>query len=1176
MEEVRSTDQGEEADKPYSKTYFIEETMRYLLLFLTAACIFLSTDAAPSPCQSLDVWPLPKRCNIQHEAVALLTKSTFSTHISAPHEDGAHDLLAAALSRFEAKLFDVPLWKKRGDIEPHLLNGTETVEVEEENVETPAINVNIDALHVSVLERSDRSKQVNSDESYEVSIDKGKVTITALTAWGAIYGLETVKQLVERHVTSRVGTSVVQIPYYPLHIQDSPSFPWRGLMLDTVNHFFSVATIERLIDGLAINKMNVLHWHLFGSYSFPFASQTFPNMTERGSWDGDRTTYTHSDISHLTEFARVRGVRIVLEIDLPGHCYAWGMAFPEILSSCPAHLDTDIGAINSVPLNPISSTARHVIDGILSEVAPLFQDEYFHAGGDELQYDCWKSDQNIEKYMKQHNITSFGELHASFEDWYLQRIAKNWKKSIVWEETFEQLPANILPRKSVVVEVWSKAEITMKALEAGYDVILANGYYLDRQVPVDNVTAWFWLDTWVQMYAEPLPVPPPRAGKLLGAEANMWTEQVSEVSIDSRVWPRAAALAERLWSNPIEEDGESRPSLTWLAAQRLAVLRCRMSGWGIPTGPIWPDFCSADQTYTSSVTYDLSADDSNEKVHHLTTTNIATIVLLVAVFFSIIASYTVVRVYQNYFIPTHEANLRGEQRERERMQRLEHVDEKDRVESPKSAPMKSPSELEEPLLSGLAHPSSSSSPKASSLSAVGVAAGGSSAPRGRVSSLDVFRGFTVALMILVDEAGAAFPLIDHSPWNGVTLADFVMPFFDFIVGISIALSFKKFDVEQSSARRTDAVKRATVRSFKLFLLGMWTQGCINIFTCDMSHIRIMGILQRVAVCYYISALMDIFLPRSVPSEDVEKSSTMLESILRMFSTYKYYWLVALSFCAIHTGVLYGVEVPPIPEFNLQCGRGELTPPCNAATYLDRHLLTVPHMYFPTNGGDLTEADMTFQRLPECSSCSPGRCIPPLDAPLWCFEGPFDPEGLVSSLTAVVTTMIGLHYGHVLVRIQDPVERLWHWGPFSVLQLVVGIILHFSGAPMNTDLYSLAYLFVTAGTGGLVLCFFYFVVDMKNNGRLLNPFKWMGMNAISMYVLAEGGIIQAFLSVFYFDDPDKNLTNILYPTGVYWGDSSEPRTSPSHNVAVLFWVLAYIGIWMVVSYLMFKAGKFIKI
>lgn len=173
----------------------------------------------------------------------------------------------------------------------------------------------------------------------------------------------------------------------------------------------------------------------------------------------------------------------------------------------------------------------------------------------------------------------------------------------------------------------------------------------------------------------------------------------------------------------------------------------------------------------------------------------------------------------------------------------------------------------------------------------------------------------------------------------------------------------------------------------------------------------------------------------------------------------------------------------------------LTPVCNAATYVDRHLFGVDHMYFPANGGDTTGNDMTFQRMPECSTCSPGKCWNHSDPtegggpeggpeggpvmPAWCNEAPFDPEGSVSTLNAILSTIIGCHFGHVFVQIKGHAARLYHMVIFSVVQVVLGLLLHFSNViRMNTDLYSFSYVLVSGGAGGIALSICYCIVDCK--------------------------------------------------------------------------------------------------
>ena len=157
-------------------------------------------------------------------------------------------------------------------------------------------------------------------------------------------------------------------------------------------------------------------------------------------------------------------------------------------------------------------------------------------------------------------------------------------------------------------------------------------------------------------------------------------------------------------------------------------------------------------------------------------------------------------------------------------------------------------------------------------------------------------------------------------------------------------------------------------------------------------------------------------------------------------------------------------------------------------------------------------------------------------------------------------------------------RFIHWLSFSSLLLVAGIVLHFSGVPLNTNIYSISYTCLSAGAGGYLLSMFYYIVDVQRSGQLLwMPFMFMGMNAISMYIFAEGDIVDWFLGCFYVgSDPDKNLSNILWPTGVYWGDSSDRPTAPSHNIAMFFWTLGYIAVTAVLAWYMYKNKIFVTI
>ncbi|KAH9611810.1 hypothetical protein KSS87_006753 [Heliosperma pusillum] len=335
----------------------------------------------------------------------------------------------------------------------------------------------------------------------------------------------------------------------------------------------------------------------------------------------------------------------------------------------------------------------------------------------------------------------------------------------------------------------------------------------------------------------------------------------------------------------------------------------------------------------------------------------------------------------------------------------------------------------------------------------------------RVASLDVFRGLCVFLMMLVDYGGSIFPTIAHAPWNGLHLADFVMPFFLFIAGLSLAIAYKKV------TDRMDATKKAMSKAVKLFVLGVLLQGGYlhgaNSLTygVDILKIRWMGILQRISIAYIVAALCEIWIPR--------RNWTRF-GVIR---SYIWQWCVVVILCAVYSGLLYGLFVPDwhIPKlstsvsasnstvvYKVKCAlRGDLSPGCNSAGMIDRYMLGINHLYAKPAYGNLKECNKTKIGIPESS-------------PSWC-HAPFDPEGILGSLTAAVTCIIGLQFGHVLVQTQDHKERLHWWSMLSIYCSMLGVLLAILGVPLNKSLYTVSYTRITSACAGLTFNAFYLMV-----------------------------------------------------------------------------------------------------
>ncbi|KAH9306610.1 hypothetical protein KI387_011014, partial [Taxus chinensis] len=389
----------------------------------------------------------------------------------------------------------------------------------------------------------------------------------------------------------------------------------------------------------------------------------------------------------------------------------------------------------------------------------------------------------------------------------------------------------------------------------------------------------------------------------------------------------------------------------------------------------------------------------------------------------------------------------------------------------------------------------------------------------RVATLDVFRGLTIAIMILVDDAGDAYERINHAPWNGCNFADFVMPFFLFIVGVAIALALKK--IPNIGA----ALKKVIVRTLKLLFWGLVLQGGYShapdslSYGVDMKRIRWCGILQRIALAYLVVALIEIATTKSRP----------VNLPLGRFSIFKYYgwqWFAGLCIFIVYFATLYGLHVPDwhyvlhdedSPQngklFRVKCGMtGHLGPACNAVGYVDRQVWGINHLY----------RHPVWRRTKACSERSPAPGPLREDAPEWCLA-PFEPEGLLSSISAILSAVIGIHYGHVLIHYKEHAVRLKHWLSMGFGLLIIGIILHFTGAiPLNKQLYSFSYVCFTAGAGGIVFSAFYIWIDIWGFRTPFLLLEWMGMNAMLIFVLAAAGIFPAFINGWYYEGTNNTL------------------------------------------------------
>lgn len=429
-------------------------------------------------------------------------------------------------------------------------------------------------------------------EDYTLNLSLKPARLAAKTSWGMIRGLETFSQLLFELNSKTFGIR-------PVIIDDGPRFKFRGYMLDTARHYISMENILKSLDAMSFNKFNVFHWHLVDDQSFPYVSNFHPELSEKSSFRPNMI-YSQADVRAVINYAADRGIRVLPEFDSPGHTYSM-RHIPDLLTECydmtTKEPNGDFGPVNPIKLDNYKIMARFI-----KEFKLLFPDTYFHAGGDEVDYDCWKSNPEINQWLNDRNMTgNYKELQNS----YIRKIydfLKYYNKTmLVWQEVFDdgaQLP------RDAIVHVWkyrgeksAYMEEMRRVLNAGYRAILSSCWYLNIIEYGQDWARFYQCDPTADLK---LPIKGAKQSEenrlrilknrlqqklVLGGEVCMWTEFVDDTNIIARTWPRASAAAERLWSP------SDRTNLDDFL-HRLEQLRCRLLARGIQAEPVnGPGYC---------------------------------------------------------------------------------------------------------------------------------------------------------------------------------------------------------------------------------------------------------------------------------------------------------------------------------------------------------------------------------------------------------------------------------------------------------------------------------------------------------------------------------------------------------------------------------------------------------
>lgn len=367
---------------------------------------------------------------------------------------------------------------------------------------------------------------IRADESYRLEITDQGARLEAPSPAGVLRGLETFLQLVDLNGRSFILPAV--------RIEDAPRFCWRGLHLDVSRHWIPADGIKRNLDAMAAVKMNVFHWHLSDDQGFRMESRVFPKLHQLGS---DGNYYTQAEVRDIIAYARDRGIRVIPEFDMPGHATAILVAYPELASAPGPYAIERYWGVFAPTLDPTSKKLYEFLDAFIAEMAGIFPDDYFHIGGDEVNPKQWNANPRIQAFKARNGLKDNAALQAYFNRQLQKILSRHGRKMIGWDEVLHpDLP------QSVVVQSWRGHSHLAKAVRQGHTGMLSHGYYLDAMRPASFHYAIDPLDKEVAALSDE------EKSRVLGGEACMWAEFVTQDNVESRIWPRTAAIAERLWS----------------------------------------------------------------------------------------------------------------------------------------------------------------------------------------------------------------------------------------------------------------------------------------------------------------------------------------------------------------------------------------------------------------------------------------------------------------------------------------------------------------------------------------------------------------------------------------------------------------------------------------------------
>eukprot|EP00038_Savillea_parva_P015604 m.14497 g.14497 ORF g.14497 m.14497 type:complete len:597 (+) comp3158_c0_seq1:123-1913(+) len=536
------------------------------------------------------VWPMPATVSSTTPAASLTIDPTAFT-IDTTKAGGPSGFVGQAAQRYLAhRIFELPTQRgtTHDNSRRHTVNHASTTQP----------TASLTQLSVIVTDATNTSLSMGVDESYTLSVTSGAsptAILTAPTVWGALRGLETFAQSVLR-TTMATGTA-----YHitAVDMNDHPRFPFRGILVDTARHYINMTRLLDIVDAMEILKLNVMLLHLTDDQSFPFGSTTHPNITTYGAFSPE-DVYSHADVAALSAYAKARGVRIQVELDLPAHAASWRGQYDFAWCATTPNTPGKPSPGGGLP-NPALPSTFSTLSDLYGELAPLLNTgtaPSVHLGGDEVERNCWTDDSTVAAWAAAHgyrndlqawdcgNRTVCSTECAFHVGQARAALAAGFGSLFMWEDA-RGCEALLDVDPNSIVDVWDQgAEGQWQGgladtLRRGWHAVVSSGcYFLEFAPPW--ASTWSWQNNYA-CDVQNVSVPNDQLAMIVGGHASRWGESTTGDNWFDHVFPSLCGVAEKLWS-PMNATTPATAVVLTARTPAVQQVLCRMKWLGL--GPM--------------------------------------------------------------------------------------------------------------------------------------------------------------------------------------------------------------------------------------------------------------------------------------------------------------------------------------------------------------------------------------------------------------------------------------------------------------------------------------------------------------------------------------------------------------------------------------------------------------